>query len=66
MTKKKRPTVKDYSWVTQEMFDKTLQEIVECNTAQIMMIPDVYALLADHYNNEVLELLEEEREDERG
>jgi len=58
--------VKDYSWVTQEMFDNKLQEIVECHAAQVIMIPDVYALLADYYNDEVLELLEEEKEDECG
>jgi len=57
---------KDYSWVTDEMFDNKLQEIVECHAAQVIMIPDVYALLSKHYNNEVLESLEEEREDERG
>jgi len=54
---------KDYSWVTQEMFDEKLQELVECHAWQILMIPDIYTLLVEYYNNEILELLEEEKED---
>jgi len=55
-----------YSWVTDKMFNDKLQEFIKRDVSQIMFIPNVYTSLADYYNNEVLELLEEEREDERG
>lgn len=58
----------DYSWVTQEMFDAKLEEIVndELGQAQssfkaLMTIStDIYELLKEKFNNEVLNELEDD------
>jgi len=62
----------DYSWVTQEMFDGKLIDIVndELNTAispfnNLVSIPGIYEILSEHYNNAVLTELESDREESR-
>ena len=53
----------DYSWVTNEMFEQKLEEILKTyNGAQLLTIPGVYELLSEHFNNEVLSALQSERE----
>jgi hypothetical protein len=61
--------MKDHSWVTTEMFDSRLREIVndELNTAtspfdNLISIPGVYEILAEHYNNDVLNELEDDHQ----
>lgn len=56
--------MKDYSWVTDEMFDRMLVDILDdTDSSEILAIPGVYDLVKEYFNNEVLEQLEEERED---
>lgn len=55
-----------YDWVTTEMFDEALQELLSKETgSDLLSIPGVYEVLSEHFNNEVLEKLEEKREQER-
>ena len=55
----------DYSWVTDEMFDEALMEIVDKQgITSLIRIEGVYELVKEHYNNEVLEKLEERKEEE--
>ena len=53
-----------YAWVTDEMFDAALQEIVNERHAEILTVPGVYEVLCEHYNNDVLVRLEEARNQE--
>jgi len=51
----------DWSWVTNEMFSKKLEEVVcEMGYAAVLQIPGVYEACAEHLNNTVLEELEAE------
>lgn len=53
---------KNYEWVTDEMFDRKLEELLSEEPAGgIMQIPGVYELLSEHFNNAVLDALDEER-----
>lgn len=57
-----------YAWVTDEMFDNKLEEIVdkvvdESGPGAIMSIPGIYEILSEHFNNDVLEALENERDE---
>jgi len=53
----------DWAWVTNEIFDRKLAEIVdEMGIQAVLSIPGVYEVLAEHLNNTVLEELEDERE----
>ena len=55
----------DYSWVTEEMFDEALMEIVDKQgIISLIRIEGVYELVKEHYNNEVLAKLEERKEEE--
>ena len=55
----------DYSWVTTEMFDEKLQELVGKMTPdELMAMPGFYEIASEELNNKVLEELEEERDDE--
>lgn len=55
----------DYSWVTDEMFDEALMEIVDKQgITSLIRIEGVYELVKEHYNNEVLAKLEERKEEE--
>lgn len=52
----------DYSWVTDEMFDKKLEEIVgRASAGDLLAIPGVYEVVSEHFNNDVLTELENER-----
>jgi hypothetical protein len=54
----------DYSWVTDEMFDNALEEIVgEMSAGEILGTPGIREVLGEELNNAVLERLEGERED---
>ena len=55
----------DYSWVTDEMFDEALMEIVDKQgITSLIRIEGVYELVKEHYNNAVLAKLEEWRNEE--
>lgn len=55
--------MKNYDWVTHEMFDEKLAELVR-QESDILSIPGVYEILSEHFNNDVLEALEQEREED--
>lgn len=55
----------DFGWVTTEMFDEELREILEGEHApDLLSIPGIYEILAEHFNNEILTNLQRHREDE--
>lgn len=65
MKKEGERTMVDYSWITDEMFDEALMEIVDKQgPLSILRIEGVYELVKEHYNNEVLEKLEQSRGEE--
>lgn len=52
----------EYSWVTDEMFDQKLVEILKgYNGAQLLYVPGIQEILSEHFNNAVLDALESER-----
>ena len=54
----------DYDWVTQEMFNNKLAEILDQTDGDaLLMIPGLYEVVSEHFNNDVIEALEEERDD---
>lgn len=56
---KTKPT--DYSWVTTELFDSKLQELINgLGLPYILSIPGVEALVREDLNNDVLAALVEE------
>lgn len=52
-----------YEWVTNEMEEEALQAIVD-EGGSVLMVPGVFEILREHYNNEILERLEEQYPDE--
>lgn len=46
------------------MFDEKLAELVHEDTDFILSIPGVHEILSEHFNNDVLEALEQEREED--
>ncbi len=55
-----------YDWVTDEMFDAALMEILAgIPLTSLVRVDGVYELLKEEYNNEVLTKLENERGDEQ-
>ena len=53
----------DYSWVTNEMFDNKLEEMLrDTNAIDLLSMPGVYEILAEEWNNDILSALESERE----
>lgn len=59
MTYKKRPmrrTAKDYSWVTQEMFDRALVGVVEDQKRTLLSVPGVWEVASEELNNEALDM----------
>lgn len=55
----------DFGWVTTEMFDEELKEILsDEDPVGLLSIPGIYEILAEHFNNEVLTNLQRQREDE--
>lgn len=54
----------DYSWVTTEMFDRKLREIVgRMTTDELLAVPGIYDELREDLNNQILDELKEEREE---
>ena len=56
----------DYDWITDEMFDDALMEIIDkvrINTL-VREVEGVYELVKEYYNNDVLTKLEKERGEE--
>lgn len=50
-----------YKWVTSEMFDEKLAEMLEDETGEsLLQIPRIYEIVSEHFNNEILEELEKE------
>lgn len=59
----------DYSWVTDEMFDNKLKNIINIDLKKtndpasvILSIGGIYEILSEEYNNDVLEALDDERQ----
>lgn len=56
-----REQTDDYAYVTDEMFDDKLAELIgEKTPEQLLAIPGVYEILREHFNNDVLEELDKE------
>jgi hypothetical protein len=54
-------STKGYDWITQEMFDKKLEELLDKETGNTLLsIPGVAEILIEHFNNDVLEALTNE------
>lgn len=53
----------DYDWITIGMFDEKVHELARKDGTSFLLIaiPGVYEIVAEHYNNAVLEALENER-----
>jgi hypothetical protein len=58
----------DLSWVTQEMFDNKLIDLINADLHKhndpasfLFRIPGIYEILSEDYNNSVLEELEADR-----
>ena len=57
----------DYKDMTNEDFDRILSDIINDDTASnLLTIPGIYEILAEHYNNEVLDAWTEEKEEAKG
>jgi hypothetical protein len=57
----------DFSWVTGEMFDRKLEEIIKKkDVSLILTVPDVYEALSEYFNNDVLDELSADREEKEG
>lgn len=55
-----------YAEMPQEDFDRILLQILEEKTgAQLIHIPGIVEILNEHFNNEILDRWEEERETKR-
>lgn len=61
----------DYSWVTDEMFDEELKNVMSQEfdmdrhtdaAGRLLSIGGVYEILSEHFNNNVLSNLEDQRE----
>jgi hypothetical protein len=56
-------TPMDMSWVTDELFDEKLREIIDRGPASsLLSVPGIYELLSEHHNNQVLEELDSDRD----
>lgn len=52
----------DYSWITDDIFDAKLMEIMNRTPAShLLTVPGVYEAVREHFNNKVLDELEEMR-----
>ena len=53
-----------YEWVTDEMFDEELLDILRDTPANFLLrIPGIYEILKEEFNDEVLSNLEKNRSD---
>jgi len=49
--------------ITQDMFDSKLTEILGRQTAdRLLAVPGIYEVVSEHFNNEVLDAIAEDRE----
>jgi hypothetical protein len=56
--------MKRYDWVTTEMFDTKLAELLDdLSGYELLAIPGLYEVVSEQLNNDVLEALEAEREE---
>jgi hypothetical protein len=51
-----------YAKMTQQDFDRILNHMVCDNYHTLLSIPGIYEVLAEHWNNEILEAWEDEQE----
>ena len=54
----------DYSWITEEMFDRKLRQIVvddNDHAGGLLGVHGVYEIVREYYNNSVIAELENER-----
>ncbi len=51
-----------YDWVTPDMFNDTLETIMLENLGTLLHVPGVFEALSEHFNNDVLQRLEDERD----
>ena len=55
----------NYDWITSEMFQAKLAEIIDQHPAsQLLGIPGIFEILAEDFNNDVLDALTEDRTDD--
>lgn len=53
-----------YDKMTQEDFDRILEEILsDYKGNQLLLIPGIYEVVSEHFNNDVLRQWEEEQDD---
>ncbi len=50
--------------ISDEQFDNILAKLVAENVETLLSIPGIYEVLSEHFNNEVLELFEQEQGDD--
>ena len=55
--------IERYDWVTSDMFNEVLETIMMENTETLLHVPGVFEALSEHFNNEVLQRCEEQRDD---
>lgn len=52
----------DYSKITQDQFDEKLVEIInESPATNLLTIPGIYEILSEHFNNDILKSIENDR-----
>ena len=55
--------MENYEWITDEMFYRKLHEFVSEMAADYLLgLPGIYEILSEHFNNEILSSLENERQ----
>ena len=60
-TKKENKMIKP-DWITQDMYNEKIKEIInELGTNELLKVPGVYDLVSEYYNDTAVEELEEER-----
>jgi len=50
-----------YAALTNEKFDEILRQLVIENAPNLLTIPGVYEAVSEHFNNEILEIWENEQ-----
>ena len=53
----KTEPVEDHSWVTDEMWNEALADLIRDHVNTLLSIPGVYEPISEHFNNEALELV---------
>lgn len=53
--------MKTYKWITAEMFEEKLREILEESTGNsLLAIPGLFEVVSEYFNNEIMDELEAE------